>query len=103
MQLLERYLNAIKPLLPRKTKEDILREISDDILSQMEDKAEGLDRPLNEAEQAEIIRKHGHPIVAAARYGATRYLIGPETFPLYWLILKISIIAALVVRLTVEL
>ena len=102
MQLLERYLNAIKPLLPRKTKEDILREISDDILSQMEDKAEALDRPLNEAEQAEIIRKHGHPIVAAARYGATRYLIGPEIFPLYWLILKISIIAALVVRLIVE-
>lgn len=103
MDLLERYLNAIKPLLPRKTKDDILREISDDILSQMEDKAEALNRPLNEAEQAEIIRKHGHPIVATARYGATRYLIGPEIFPVYWLILKISIIAALVVRLVVEL
>jgi hypothetical protein len=103
MDLLQKYLNAIKPLLPRKTKEDILREISDDILSQMEDKAEALNRPLNEDEQAEIIRKHGHPVFAAARYGATRYLIGPEIFPLYWLILKISIVTALVVRLIVEL
>lgn len=98
MDLLGRYLDAVKPLLPRKTQNDILREISDDILSQMEDRAEALGRPLTEDEQADVIRKHGHPVVAAARYGTARYLIGPEVFPFYWLLLKIAAIGALVVR-----
>ncbi len=101
MDLLERYLEAVKPMLPRKTQADILREISDDILSQMEEKAEEVGRPLTEAEQAEVIKKHGHPVMAAARYGRARYLIGPGVFPFYWLTLRIAAAGALIVRLIV--
>jgi hypothetical protein len=103
MDLLDRYLAAIKPLLPRKTAADILSEISDEIASQYEEKSASLGRPLSEVEQAEVIRKLGHPVIAAARYGTRRYLIGPEVFPYYWLILKVSLISALLIRTIVAL
>jgi hypothetical protein len=98
LELLDRYLHAIKPLLPRKTQEDILRELSDDILTQIEEKEITLGRPLTEAEQEEVIKRHGHPIVVAGRYGRAQYLIGPTVFPFYWLVLRIAAIGALIVR-----
>src|SRR5690242_18382248 len=98
MSLLERYLRAIKTLLPVKGQDDILHELSENILSGFEEKEAGLGRPLTEAEQAELIKQHGHPIVVAARYRHSRYLIGPGLFPFYWLVLKIAVISALIVR-----
>jgi hypothetical protein len=97
MDLLERYLTALRPLLPRRTGADILREIADEIQSQMEEKTEEFGRPLTEEEQADVIRRHGHPVVVAARYGQPRYLIGPQLFPFYWRTLKVSIIVALAI------
>ena len=78
MDLLERYLQSIRTFLPRKAQDDILRELSENILSQMEEKEAELGRPLTEAEQEEVIKQHGHPIVVAARYGRRQYLIGPR-------------------------
>jgi hypothetical protein len=101
MDLLERYLAALRALLPRKTAADILREIADELESQMEDKAEQLGRPLTEDEQADVIRRLGHPAVVAARYGEPRYLIGPQLFPFYWRTLKIGFIGAVVIAILV--
>jgi hypothetical protein len=103
MSLLERYLLALRPLLPQQGREDILRELSDNILSQMEEKQEELGRPLTDSEQAEVIKRHGHPVVAAARYGKRHYLIGPDWFPFYWLILRLAGATALVIRTIIAL
>src|SRR5215831_13083684 len=91
MELLERYLRAVKFFLPRRQQDDILRELSENILSQMEDKAAELARPLSESEQAAILKQHGHPFVVASRFRNTpvQYLIGPVLFPFYWFVLKI--------------
>src|SRR5215472_3426414 len=91
MELLERYLRAVKFFLPRRQQDDILRELSENILSQMEDKAAELARPLDESEQAAILKQHGHPFVVASRFRNTpvQYLIGPVVFPFYWFVLKI--------------
>ena len=102
LDLLERYLQAIKPLLPRKAQDDILRELSENIRCQMEEKEAELGRPLTEAEQDEAIKQHGHPIVVAARYRRVQYLIGPTVFPFYWLTLRIAAIGALIIRFVVE-
>jgi hypothetical protein len=102
VDLLERYLQAVKPLLPRKTQDDILHELSENIRSEMEEREAELGRPLTEAEQEDLIKKHGHPIVVAARYGRPQYLIGPAVFPFYWFILRIAAIGALIVRLVIE-
>ena len=91
MELLERYLRAVKFFLPRREQDDILRELSENILSQMEDQAAELGRPLNQSEQAAILKHHGHPLIVASRFRNTpvQYLIGPVVFPFYWFVLKI--------------
>jgi hypothetical protein len=102
VNLLERYLQAIKPLLPRKAQDDILRELSENIRCQMEEKEAELGRPLTETEQEEAIKQHGHPVVVAARYRRPQYLIGPTVFPFYWLTLRIAAVGAVIVRFVIE-
>ena len=91
MELLDRYLQAVKTFLPKSQQDDIIKELSDDILSQMEDKQTELGRPLNEAEQSAILKQHGNPMLAASRYWPRQYLIGPAVFPIYWFVLKITV------------
>jgi hypothetical protein len=91
MELLDRYLHAVKFWLPKAQQDDIIKELSDNILSQMEDKESELGRPLNEAEQSAILRQHGHPMLAASRYWPRQHLIGPVVFPIYWFVLKIAV------------
>ena len=47
MNLLDRYLQAVRFFLPRRQQDDIVRELSENLLSQMEDRAEELGRPLS--------------------------------------------------------
>jgi len=93
MELLERYLQAVRTYLIRRRRDDIVKELGDNILSEMEDKAEELGRPLTEAEQCEVLKQHGHPLFAAARYGRLplQYLIGPTLFPIYWYAVQLII------------
>src|SRR5260221_454491 len=90
MQPLDRYLSNLAKLLPADQREDILRELSEDIRSEMEDKESELGRPLTEAEQLEILRRRGNPLQVAAGFAENKgtlafgpQLIGPVLFPFY--------------------
>lgn len=87
--LLARYLQAVGFWLPRATKEDILAEISEDLRSQIDDRAAALGRPLNDAEIGEILKQRGRPSVVAGSFLPQHYLIGPVMFPIYVFVLKI--------------
>src|SRR5260370_21267221 len=89
MELLGRYLQAVRRYMPRSQQDDILKELGENLRAQMEDKETELGRPLNEDEVAAILKKHGHPMFVAARYRQTRHLIGSTLFPVYWLAVKI--------------
>ena len=99
MELIQRYLQAVKFLLPRAQQDDIVKELSEDIRSQMEDKEAELARPLNEIEQAAILKQYGHPLIVASRYRQPpfQHLIGPVLFPFYWFVLKMLLWIALAV------
>ena len=97
MDMLDRYLQAVKFLLPRKQQDDIVRELSENLIARMEDREEELGRPLDEAEQAAILREHGHPMLVAGRYRERQHLIGPTFFPLYVFALKMGLGVALLV------
>ena len=97
MDLLERYLQAVRFFLPRRHQDDIVRELSDNLLSQFEDREEELGRPLSQDEQSEILRRHGHPMVVAGRYGSRQHLIGPAFFPVYLFTLKAGLAVALLI------
>lgn len=97
MDLLDRYLQAVKFFLPRHQQDDILSELSENLISQMEDREQALGRPLEEAEQAEILRRHGHPMIVAGRYRSRQHLIGPVFFPIYLFALNVGLGGALLV------
>jgi serine-type D-Ala-D-Ala carboxypeptidase/endopeptidase len=88
MELLDRYLGVLRLFLPGRQRDDIMREISEEIHEQILDREETLGRRLTVDEQAEVIGRHGHPLVTAARYRPQQHLIGPIVFPYYWLALK---------------
>ena len=48
MEMIDRYLQAVKFALPQAQREDIIKELRDNILSQIEERESGLGRPLNE-------------------------------------------------------
>jgi hypothetical protein len=96
MQLLERYLQAVKFWLPKDQKEDIIAELSEDIRSQIEEKEAELGRKLNEVELEAILKQRGRPILVANRYLPQEQLIGPVLFPIYRLVLKIVMLCYLV-------
>ncbi len=89
MDLIERYLQAVKPLLPKAQQDDILAELSEDLRSQIEDREAALGHELNEDEVAAIIKKRGLPIKVASAYLPQQYLIGPMWFPLYRFVLRL--------------
>ena len=91
MDVIDRYFRTLRVLLPKDQRDDIIRELSEEIRSQVADREAGLGRPLTADEQAAIVGQLGHPLLTAARYRPTRYLIGPIVFPHYWLALKVVI------------
>jgi hypothetical protein len=97
MDLLDRYLHAVKFFLPQKHQDDIVRELSENLISQMEDRQDELGRPLTEEEAADILRRHGHPMIVATRYRSRQQLIGPVFFPIYLFSLKLGLGASLLI------
>jgi hypothetical protein len=89
MELIDRYLQAVKPMLPSKQRDDVLRELNDEILSRVEERETALGRPLDEDEQAAVLKQMGHPMLVASRYRSQRYLINPTIFAIYWMVLRL--------------
>ncbi|MGA9039233.1 MAG: hypothetical protein WB421_01740 [Terriglobales bacterium] len=96
MELLDRYLQAVKFWLPKEQKQDIIAELSEDLHSQIEDRETELGRKLNEAEVAAILKERGRPVLVANRFLPQQYLIGPVLFPVYSFVLKIVALCYLV-------
>lgn len=48
MDMLDRYLHAVKVFLPRTQQDDIVRELSENLIARMEDREAELGRPLDE-------------------------------------------------------
>src|SRR5262245_47070800 len=91
MDMLDKYLQAVRFFLPRGTEDDIVRELSANLMAQIEDREEELGRPLTDDERADILRRHGHPLIVAGRYRSHQRLIGPTVFPMYLFALKLGL------------
>ncbi len=103
MQLLDRYLTAVKFWLPKKQREDIAAELAANLQSEIDDRVAELGRPLTDDEIAALLKQHGAPILVASRYQQEsrtvtfgRQLIGPLLFPFYWTAMKVTLVLLLV-------
>ena len=103
---LDRYLKDVRTYLPADQADDIVNELSENLLAQFEDREADLGRPLTDAEQEAILKDHGKPLVVAARYRAEdqsftfgRVHIGPALFPAYRQVLGLVFAITLLVVL----
>lgn len=91
MELLDRYLEAVRKHLPWQGQDDILAELRANLESQLDDKEAALGRPLSREEAEQWLKELGSPILMAARYQRQQYLIGPAVFPIYWYVLRLTL------------
>jgi hypothetical protein len=101
-------LKAVAKALPQAQREDIIRELSEDIRSEMEDKESELGRRLTEVEQQAVLKQRGNPLLLAARYRQDhrtvafgRQLIGPILFPFYIKVLSFNLGLTFIVIATI--
>jgi hypothetical protein len=106
--MIDRYLDAVKKLLPPDTRDDIVKELAALLYAEIDERQTALGRELDEDEQEAVLRRHGHPALVAARYGQERgsfvfgrQWIGPALFPLYTRILKLNIALTVVACIAV--
>src|SRR5262245_42275078 len=92
VDLVDRYLQAVKMWLPAREREDISAELGEDIRSEVDEMERERGRKLSAEELEGVLRRRGRPIVAAGRFRTQGSLIGPTFFPLYLLALRAAAI-----------
>jgi hypothetical protein len=111
MDLIDRYVIAVRRHLPRPLEKDIVQELSDNLRSEAEDREQQLGRPLSSDDQSELLKKHGHPWLMASRYLPQQQLIGPGLYPYYrqalvlvvfWVVLPIVLIGGVLAAIYAE-
>lgn len=94
MELIDRYIYAVTQKLPQSQREDIAEELRGLIEDMLEERIGN--GKVTESDVEEVIFKLGNPKELADKYrGTKRYLIGPEIFDLYLLVLKIVLIVVI--------
>ena len=102
-ELLDRYIHAVKMMLPPDKMEDIAAEVRSNLESQVEDQAMALGRQLRPDEVSAMLKQHGHPLKVAYQYREQpgRGLISPVLFPLYWFTLRAILVVWVTIRVIV--
>jgi hypothetical protein len=101
MALLDRYLHAIEFWLPKRQRQDIIAELSEDLRSQIEEKESQLGRKLEDGELEAILKRCGSPLTVALRYLPQQYLIGPTLFPIYKFVLAMIVLGCVAPRVLI--
>lgn len=102
MDLIDRYLHAVRRNLPADKADDIVAELRDDICSRVEDREDSMGRALTKDETSALLKEVGHPLVVASRYRKHQYLIGPEVFPFYFAAMRIVLMIVVAIVFTVS-
>ena len=99
MKLLDRYMQEISNNLPAKKQADLTAEIRSLIEDTLDDRSQSEGRPVDEEMVAGVLKEFGSPEKVAASYLPERYLVGPQLYPTYMLVLRIVLTVILVVAL----
>lgn len=99
MNLIDRYVREIGRKLPQKSRTDIEKEIRSAVEDMLEDRSKKDGRAADEEMTIAVLKEYGNPETVAASYLPEQYLIGPQLFPIFWLVTKI--VFAVLTTLTV--
>jgi hypothetical protein len=93
VSLIDRYLHEVGRHLPRKNRADILAELGSSVVDALEDRAGG--EPTKQDTVA-VLKEWGPPKKVAASYHPEgQYLIGPALYPLFRLVVGITLAAVI--------
>lgn len=92
MELVSRYLQAVRFWLPRSQQNDIVRELSEDLMSEIEARESALGRTLTEPEIADVLKSKGHPFLVATRFLPDQEWMGQPWMQLYRLVMRIVLL-----------
>ena len=93
-EVLHRYIFAVKRELSGKEREDISKELESHILDLLEERFSGKEELIKE-ELTQVLEEMGAPRKVAAQYASQRYLIGPQIFPTFFLVLRIVVLVVI--------
>jgi len=97
MDLIERYVYEVGRQLPRKNRADIQVELKSTLVDTLEARVDG--EPSQE-DEVQLLKEFGPPNKVAASYWPQgQYLIGPNLFPLFRMVVAITLIVFLIVQL----
>jgi hypothetical protein len=97
MDLIERYVYEVGRQLPRKNRADIQVELKSTLVDTLEDRVAG--EPSQE-DEIKLLKEFGPPQKVAASYWPQgQYLIGPNLFPLFRMVVAIVLIVCVIVQL----
>ncbi len=92
MDLIERYVQAVRFWLPRASQQDIAAELAEDLRCRKEDSEGALGRPLDEAETAALLAKVGNPLQVAGQYLQEKPLMDPALSMIYRFVVKVVLL-----------
>lgn len=92
MDLIERYVQAVRFWLPRASQQDIAAELAEDLRCRKEDREAALGQPLDEAETAAMLAKVGNPLQVAGQYLQEKPLLDPALSMLYRFVVKVVLL-----------
>jgi hypothetical protein len=92
LELIQRYVYQVGEFLPSRQRGDVMAELRSLLEEGVEERARTSGRTVDEELTAAFLLEFGEPSKVAERYGGEpRYLIGPRIFPVFLLVLKISL------------
>lgn len=97
-ELIERYVHEVGQHLPRNGRDDIQLELSSLVHDALDERAADSDSEPTVKMAAEVLREFGKPEAMAAQYRPEQYLIGPQLFPVFKLVLTIVLVIISVVH-----
>jgi hypothetical protein len=89
MTLLDNYLMEIGKYLPHRNRLDLQTEIRSTIEDMLDDRAQQTGQPVDNVMIEDVLKEYGSPSKVAAAYHPTRYLIGPQMYPFFLMVVKI--------------
>jgi HAAS len=89
MKLIDTYISEVGRRLPKKNRADIEAEIRSTLEDMLEERGRKAGKPVDDELVVEVLREFGAPEKVAASYQGERYLISPQLFPTFLLVLKI--------------
>ncbi|WP_342028027.1 HAAS signaling domain-containing protein [Lentibacillus halodurans] len=98
--MIERYVYAVTKRLPEAQRQDVADELRGLIEDMLNERVQG--RDITEEDVEEVLLELGNPRNLARQYRDTKkYVIGPELYDLYILVLKIALISVVTVSTAV--